>query len=66
MSVYLQCPESYKHTQIKTLRDVLGLIWLNMLDVKNGYFGGRGSIEPIIGYGYQSADVSIFLKPVVY
>ena len=64
MSAYLQCPD----TQIKTLSDVLDLIWLNnMLDVKNGYFGGGGNIKSVMLLWLPiCVDVIIFLTIVVY
>ena len=49
MSVYLQCPETYKHTlKLKCGAMFLALYGWNVLDVKNGYFGGRGNLESIM------------------
>ena len=38
----------HTYTQIKTLSDVLGLVWLKYVRCENGYFGGRGNIESIM------------------
>ena len=35
-------------TQIKTLGDALGMIWLQVVSSQKGYFGGRGNSESVM------------------
>ena len=49
MSVYLQCQETCTHAlKLKYWAMFLAIYGKKMLDVKNGYFGGRGNIKSIM------------------